>query len=296
MHKLRSKEFVQIDAKKAGRLLRHIDPKHQRPLSKKHVSKLSYMMASGKFREPAEICIAKIGTERRVVNGMHTIHAIIESNKDLLCCILRYSCDDESDYLRLYHSFDTENKPRSWTNLCATAIASESDRFPENITKTMLRTFRTGVVFYAFISGNKLPEVANCKTKMETLAAAISFADELDFYVSRCLEAKHRRLVDREGIAAAMFHCYRSNSEKAVIFWRQVVSGFFVNQERNNPVVRLSVFLEKTTVSVAGVRRGRGGRAGAFVDSAQIYQVCIQCWNAFLAGSQVYRITRSRAS
>lgn len=88
---------------------------HQRPLRSYHVTYLRHLMKAGHFRQGTEIHVANVSGARYVVNGQHTLSAVIYEQCSVWLSVVEYTCTMEEAH-RLYQTFD-RNLQRSLTDL-----------------------------------------------------------------------------------------------------------------------------------------------------------------------------------
>jgi hypothetical protein len=97
---------------------RHVDPalaqqwldnylfSRQRKLRPHHVAALASIMRQGQFREGTPLSFAILDGHRHLVNGQHTLHAIVASGKTLRLNIEEHDCVTMEEVADLYSSFD----------------------------------------------------------------------------------------------------------------------------------------------------------------------------------------------
>lgn len=78
----------------------------QRSIRPHHIRFLRHLMRTGHFRAGAEIHLAKIGNEVFLVNGQHTLHAIVMERVPVWLTIIHIDCQTLAEVQHLYESFD----------------------------------------------------------------------------------------------------------------------------------------------------------------------------------------------
>jgi len=120
--------------------------KHNRPLNSQHVDFLAREMNLGRFTI-ATIHFMYVGNDAHLVNGQHTLNAIVTSGKPQTCVVIREHNCKESDLPRVYMHYDVQRRrsfgdsaaafslhekmgiPKSWVEYTAGAIKFATANF-----------------------------------------------------------------------------------------------------------------------------------------------------------------------
>ena len=78
----------------------------QRPLRPHHVRFLRHLLRTGHWRQGAEIHCARIGTERFLVNGQHTLTALVQEHLAAWLTVVEIDVPTLAAIGRVYESFD----------------------------------------------------------------------------------------------------------------------------------------------------------------------------------------------
>jgi len=78
----------------------------QRPLRPHHVRFLRHLLRTGHWRQGAEIHCARIGTERFLINGQHTLTALVQEHLSAWLTVVEIDVPTLAAIGRLYESFD----------------------------------------------------------------------------------------------------------------------------------------------------------------------------------------------
>src|SRR5262249_45681603 len=78
----------------------------QRPLRPHHVRFLRHLLRTGHWRQGAEIHRARIGTERFLINGQHTLTALVQESLAAWLTVVEIDVPTLAAIGRLYESFD----------------------------------------------------------------------------------------------------------------------------------------------------------------------------------------------
>ena len=82
----------------------------QRPLRQGHVAELAHHMEHGSFIDNTTITFALLDGKSYLVNGQHTINAIVKSGCSVTLNIQEYSCRNEDEIDSLYARQDKHYK------------------------------------------------------------------------------------------------------------------------------------------------------------------------------------------
>lgn len=98
----------QITPKQAAAWLDH-NYEHNRPLSQPHVKFLAREMELGRFTL-ATIHFMYVGNDVHLVNGQHTLHAIVFSGKAQTCVVIREHGCNSADLPKMFMHYDIQRK------------------------------------------------------------------------------------------------------------------------------------------------------------------------------------------
>jgi len=80
----------------------------QRPTRDHHIEFLFHLMKIGRFRPGSEIALARLGERYYIVNGMHTLSAIIRLDSPLWITLTTYHVTSMDEVDALYNTFDRQ--------------------------------------------------------------------------------------------------------------------------------------------------------------------------------------------
>lgn len=272
--KLNKFERVDVTPELASRWkTRHVHSEWQRKLVEPHVLHLRRMMDEGTFLT-GYVVFANVDGTTYCANGQHTIEAISrgDNGKTVTCNVEWYKLSDMSEYIKLFHSFDTENRRRTALE-SAQAFLMGNENLPE-ISPFHLDMFRKGVDFVVRMRGDRKIKA----TQYEKFDTVAGLRDELDMYVWLSGQEASRELLHRAPVIAAIVATYQVNHEKCKQFWKQVVTGFFDKQDTDDPCVKLHRFLQDNNIT----RGEKGCTTIGAVSREEMYAACIRAWNAYV--------------
>lgn len=82
----------------------------QRKIRKLHVALLAREMRLGRFQPTAQVGFAILNDREILVNGQHTLHAIIQSGLPQVVNVVYHEVDDEYEIAKLYFCYDIHKK------------------------------------------------------------------------------------------------------------------------------------------------------------------------------------------
>lgn len=195
---------------------------HQRPLRSYHVTYLRHLMKSRHFRQGTEIHVANVSGTRYVVNGQHTLSAIIYEQCSIWLSVVEYTCTMEEAH-RLYQTFD-RNLQRSLTDLyradpgfeAIQLLPSSVVRLGNSITNLML-----GFPAYATGFRDRTP----FRDAALRFACMLSWQKEAQGIFQVMHGPRHAtRVMERAAVISVALCTYRWQPAKADVFWTSVAS------------------------------------------------------------------------
>ncbi|MBF0176473.1 MAG: hypothetical protein HQL63_06445 [Magnetococcales bacterium] len=114
-------ELTLVTPQHADAWLRTFAYEKQRNLSDQHIQRLAVEMARGRFIEGTTIHFAQVGRQKFLINGNHTLHAVVKSGVTIPLTVLTTPVDDMKTVARLYARHDIHRR-RDWS---ATIRASD---------------------------------------------------------------------------------------------------------------------------------------------------------------------------
>jgi hypothetical protein len=205
-------QVVTPDMARALRETAHFD--RQRKISKPNVMRLASEMVAGRFTDGTQIyiCVLPDGTQK-IVNGNHTLQAVVECGVPQLLTITRKAVANEDEAGRVYAVFDIQ-KTRSWGDSLR-AVGKDGDipnaKFILAALGTIDARFGTRI---ANSSASRLARI----DKMDTYRdAAFMFAEAI-----HNAPKNSSRLVKRSGVLAVALETMVHQPSLAFEFWRAV--------------------------------------------------------------------------
>lgn len=192
--------------------------KYQRDLSKDHVTFLASEMRSGNFTD-GKIDVGVLnGAERMLLNGQHTLNAIIDSGVTLDLSVIEHYAQNEDDLKHLYETFDIQRKRTYADSMRVYALANHL-----GMTEAAVSDLGAALVW------------ARCNFGIDNQTRKfITFRDRRDWSrfwswemnafldaIKPC-ESRVRTALLKQSVLSVALITMRYQPEKAFAFWRQV--------------------------------------------------------------------------
>lgn len=247
---------------------------NQRPIRSSHVSYLASEIAKGRFIDGTAIHFAELNGDLKLVNGQHTLSAIIKSGcpQRLTVTITKVSSDLE--IAQLYFRHDNHLTRQISDAFRALNLDEETGL---NLTQQQW----VGSAIYVLMSGLGVSgNFRGIKTRIsrdDLAKGVVNLAEPAKNYFN-CIfgvrPAIHRALTRRASVAVALVTFYYS-PVMSVDFWKQV--AFTNNVKIGDPRKTLSELL----VEVGMIGGGAGKRSASTSYHSRAISVA---WNAFFEG------------
>lgn len=186
----------------------------QRPITRDHVLHLAYEMQNGRFVAGLQIYVCELPDGSRVlVNGQHTLSAIVESGQSihLTITVQKVSSIDEAG--RIYAVFDTQ-KRRSWGQSArATGLV---DGYP-SLSKSIAAV---GVILRKF--GEQRYGAAYVQARMDRFEELVEYREAAQAFYDATKKGRLRPLLQRSGAMAVALETFLHQPSMASEFWGSI--------------------------------------------------------------------------
>lgn len=267
-----------IDAYKYEPALMHTVMRNVR---RDHVVFLAKEMASGRFSS-ATIAFAdcKEDGRRFVVNGNHTLRAIVESGVTLFLTVEYNDCNTMDEVRHLYATYDKNLTRKRFDSLRAYDAAGKFD-----INQTHVRTLSSAVGYMIADFGRnpkKTREVSDAEL-MERMRPWVPAFGQILAAVG-VSGAWYKRIVWRRSVLSVALVTMRYQPDQAFGFWKSIAEGSGLKV--HSPALRLRDYLMELMVSGGG--RSSETRALVKVETqTNISRVVAYCWNKNYNGERI---------
>lgn len=264
-------ETAVVTPEKATELLKLNTFKRQRPLMEKHVDELANEMSKGRFTEAIQISFAMLNGVLILVNGQHTLHAIIQSGISIQLLLTYYRCEDDMDIAQLYSRFDKGGrKPRDINR--ALGIAERMDLTDSAITKLKgaLRFMNCGFGRKGYIDRGE-----------DTLNEMFLWKDEAHAFFDAVKTTK--KVIHSAPIMSVALVTFRFQPHTAKEFWSQLVEDDGL--AKNDPRKTLGRFIQENRIIYSGFNRGSKP-----ITPEQLARTVATAWNAYYSSKTLSKI------
>lgn len=189
----------------------------QRSRRPRHVTFLASEMTKGTFRKYTQIDFGVFNGHACLVNGQHTLEALVSYGKPLELLVVRHPVADEEGLARLYNTYDS-GLTRTWVD--AYAAMDLGNRYNMSDTEVNAYGRAAPFIFGAFGYHGVRDALAN-KSKDQRLSIMEAFHPSAKLFLT-CLEqaepAIRRALLLPPMFALGTYTIHHDN-ERGVTFW-----------------------------------------------------------------------------
>lgn len=244
----------------------------QRKLNDATVQHLMEMMRRGTFTTNT-IKFALLGDRRVMINGQHTLTAIVRSGKAVVLPVEDFTVSDEEDIATLYYH---EDIGRRRTFADSIRAVSGSERF--NLTHTQIKQVGAALKWIRSGFGVSRKDYNLC-TQDDLLEWMPNWSWEcrrLYQAITPC-EGDARNMIIQQAVMSVALITFRYQPDLAFEFWRQVAQDDGLRN--GDPRKAIHRFLRTTKRSTMTQQR---------VDPRKISRRCANAWNAFVEGRDMH--------
>jgi hypothetical protein len=265
---LSSKDKI-IDPDKAKYLLSFNTFPDQRPLGRSYVLYLVRKMEDPDGVYVGGNIVFAIHNERKyLVDGQHTLHAVVEFGEPQRMTIKVLACDTWDELGRMYQQYDG-GRVRSVADHCRVEKGTLKLDWSHRVISL--------VVSAATIVRHGLTPNRNL-LKDERVRLLRSFLEEGEFLnVLVGPDQTNSRFLMRRHVAAVIMQTYQKDPDAAAVFWEKVKTGEMIN--RKHPAYHLREFLITHST--------RGNAVSKTASSKEFYCKSCKAWNVFRRGQEM---------
>lgn len=241
--------------------------KLQRKVRNSRVDFLAKQMEAGKFLPTNNVHFAFFGDKTFLVNGQHTLHAVVKSGATITYNVVRTTCDTFNDVASLYEVYDIPLARTIKDSLNARnidVITGINNEYLSRIGST-LRYIAAG---YANVKQQQSLE--NLANGIVIFAPIFKLLESAVVGSGFIHNGGYKRAI--MGAAFPMFYYY---PKEAHLFWNQVANDNLLAADDSRKT--LNKFLLAARIS--------GGRTAknSYISysASEISKACFICWNAF---------------
>jgi hypothetical protein len=260
-----------IDAKQAALWL-ELKYKHQRAINPYTLQLLVNAMADGTFSPVNSIMFSVLNGRSSLINGQHTLTAIVRSGKPQTMPVVFYEVEDGEEEAMLYFRIDRQRRRNFADSIRSTAICDELRITPTQAKET------AGALRFAKGNFGVKRSYGMLVSDDEMLQWIKEWAWEIKA-IHACITpcgSYERRLVLSVPVYSVALITMRYQPDKAREFWRQVAQGDGL--ERGDPRKTLREWLMSL--------KGQTQRFGE-IPKYTMTRCCIAAWNNWFIGKEM---------
>ncbi len=256
----------------------YLSEKHHYPFNRKinrsHVLFLSKAMINGYFQPTSQIAFACHADKRYLINGQHTLSAIIESGKSQKLCTITYEVENFNKIHPLFNHFDIGTS-RTFSDSVRTLEVSKKT----GLTSTQINRLSSAIKYMK----NGFP-LTNAKNKFhnEELIDMVYKWSEEGLQVFNAISGGEKKVSRRLTIASALsvlIIIMKYNPDKAKSFISQVAKDDGLKM--GDPRKALNRYLNDADQT--------RGSSDVFYNG-QISRSCAKAWNKYIKKVEVKAI------
>ena len=244
---------------------------HQRPLNHQHLHRLAEAMRRDEFREFTPIDFVIKDKKPVLVNGQHTLNAVIVSNKGIWLSVCMHDVKNDSKIEALYSKYDMGRK-RGLRDITS-ALPGEFSLPKREIDCLGVAV---GVIHrnFALIHGRMDVSLNYEMRDFEFIKSLMrEWKEEAVLFFSLMKGTPNRSLFERGPVLAVALITLRHKKDMAIDFWRGAAmdDGLRIGDPRKTAIKWLQ---DHSSASAVGVQ----------------HKVAIKCWNNWCEEKKITKI------
>lgn len=249
-----------------------------RPIRPSQVNYLASEMKAGRFSPAGNICVAMLNGSMALINGQHTLTAIVKSGIPQTLTFQRHFMNTEEEVQELYSRYDINIKK----TLQNTIVMMGMDKQLGLKVKDVMNI--SGGVQYLlqqWESGKR-----KNKTSFEDMAKLCRvWEPQYTNYLSNVPQgdAVVSKRVSNKQVMAVVLLTFKYQPEKALDFWTGVLTD--KDQAHDDPRKTLHRYLWKTSTS-----RTKNNSHANVVSKYDMFCAVVKCWNKWYDGLPLKQI------
>lgn len=195
----------------------------QRPIREHHVEFLRYLAASGTLRHGTDISLAMLGSKPYVINGNHTLRALVRAQRPYWITLTEYAVDSMEDLDRLYMTFDRQ-LPRSPRDMLKAYGFADHVGLSQRQSEILFGAMRLVLSGLSHERAKATKDFGYMRDNEMLYVAALGWTDEARQYFEDIAGVAKRwhEFLRRQPLTAAAVILYRYEPGRAETFWSQV--------------------------------------------------------------------------
>lgn len=283
--KTTSSNIVDVTPTMAKRWLDTHTYERQRRIRKYHVNHLANMMTRGHFRAGSPIDFAYHANKWYLVNGQHTLNAMVESGVELSLNVMVHSCKSMAEVNKIYASFDRQLKRTTKDTMAAYDIAGIDELRSDIKASAYVATGMATMGLESSLDANTQQYLYPWHNDQEMRAKIVeSWMTELQVISQDAIteSGNTKSIVSKQGFLSVALITYRFSEEKARDFWQGIMLDDGL--ARDDP--------RKAFIRAYQADRTEGRSKTLSTRSRQRYSAlyAASAWNLFLANRSIMQL------
>ena len=267
MYEFIASEIKEVSPNEAKALLQYNKYQGQRSVKKNHVSDLADRMKKGMFTT-GSVCLASLNGDNELIlmDGQHTLNAVIKSNMTIKILLERVRCNTPKDMALLY-----QQKDGGISRSLKDYVVAE---------KNALGIEWHPAVSSLVVSAISIINNSTHRTKSRKIELLEQYIPDGNFIIETLGQTRTRENAHlwRAPVVSIMILTYRSGRFNAEVFWEKVKTGEMLKTD--DPQFVLRDFLMSHSSKAKLLRK-------PVASPHEFVYKCIYAWNAFLKGRKV---------
>jgi hypothetical protein len=249
---------------------------HQRRISDVEVRELTAEMQRGRFQKGTSVALAEIKGRYFLVNGQHTLSAIVRSGIDIPLTVQRFTCQNMGEVGRVYSRLDIQRKRSPAARLMALGLGKELALGDRDITALNAAVKLLNLNFRAVNAGASSmgPDIFGILRSADVWAEGLRrYGTAIESYLA-CISVAEtgdiKRKFLRAGIASVALATIdagaraatRGKTGEATAFWRAAVADDMLGQK--DPAHKLHLWVMRLSRTGLRVTEVAGFTANAW--------------------------------
>ena len=255
----------------------------QRPLRPFHVAFLQHLMTIDRFRDGTPIDLAQSGQKRMVINGQHTLHAIVASQRSQWVVLTIHRTQSLDDVAHLYSTFDRQ-MPRNTRDMLKAYGFPDASGLNARQSDMLLGCMRLVLSGFVYPMPTSDTRLGYLRDQELLYVAAMQWQVEAKQFCTAIsgTQSTWSKYLLRQPLMAVALVQFRSKPVQALDFWTWVAHESHVSP--THPTRLLARWLQ------------REGIRGNY-DRGEYVRTCASAWNAYLDDTpikQLHALPRGR--
>lgn len=271
-----------VDPSQAQVWLSKNNYENQRPIRSSHVSYLASEIEKGRFIDGTAIHFAELNGHLKLVNGQHTLAAIVRSGCPQKLTVTTSKVDTPLDVAELYFRHDNH-----LTRQISDAFRALQLEETTGLTLSQQQWVASGLMFIANgLVGNSKGGLPSRISRDDLARGVVNLSNPARLFfnaISGCRPAIHKGLTRRATMGVALVTCFYSPN-KAKEFWKQ--TALTDNLGIGDPRKTLNEFLVEVGMTGGGIV-GSGKRVA---QPSYHSRAVATAWNAYFEEREIKMI------